>query len=192
MIKLVTVAHIIALARNRVPILINIASRKPIFQEEFLGFEGQFHADIRAVIFTQAKIYKEVCWTPDASAPIIIVKESGVIPWSDRNHPLPPELIVVQKVLFNHPLRLGWSGGLGNKWIEIGDVNSLDRFTCPEIPAIEHSVLIVPEHLKCSPDTSASGENLFCLLPASQLRGNLGKILTVHHIQGVKAHVIVI
>ena len=40
MIKLVTVAHIIALARNRVPILINIASRKPIFQEEFLGFEG--------------------------------------------------------------------------------------------------------------------------------------------------------
>ena len=67
MIEAITVTDVVALPRDGVPILVDVASGKPIFHKELVWFLGELLPDIFEPIFPQPKIDQEVGRAPDAT-----------------------------------------------------------------------------------------------------------------------------
>ena len=132
MIEAIAARDIIACACDCIVVFMHVAVSFPLFKKEVVGFLREFRAHFRSVVITKAQVDQIIHRPPNAAAPVFLISKGGVIPRNRGNHPLTPEFLGIEEVLFDHNLGLLRRCRFGKERIEVSG-----RQARTELPGVQ-------------------------------------------------------
>src|ERR1035437_8249975 len=97
MIEPVTIRVVIARPQHGVVVLMHVPLLFPLLQEQRIRFLRELLPHLRIVIIPQPQLHQLIHRPPDAPPPIVLIVERRIIERNRRNHPLPPELLRIDR-----------------------------------------------------------------------------------------------